>query len=157
MTKAESSGKPGVLASRPYCLLDREVDADPVEERRLPDPLGGVEQELADLALEQGHVELGGAVHNGGDVVLVVPPGQQLPLRAEEGLLHGDVAVALNEGALDLGDVDGGVNGLPHTSTTNHHLVAEERVLPSQDVHLQDGTSGSDRVVGAFLDAITPM
>ena len=68
MTKAESSSKPGVLTSRPYRLLDREVDADPVEERRLPDPLGGVEQELADLALEQGHVKLGGAVQDGGDV-----------------------------------------------------------------------------------------
>ena len=48
----------GVPTSRSDGLLDRKVDAHPVEEWRLADPLGGVEKLLPDLALQQGHIEL---------------------------------------------------------------------------------------------------
>ena len=60
---------------------------------------------LADLALQQGHVELGGAIRDGGYVVFAVSSCEQLSFWAEQGVLHGNPAVSLSEGCLNVGDV----------------------------------------------------
>ena len=62
---------------------------------------------LADLALQQGHVELGGTIRDGGYVVFAVSSCLHLPLPAEGGVLNGDPARALDEGGgLNVGDVN---------------------------------------------------
>ena len=69
----------------------------------------------------------------------------------EGDVLHGDPAIALDEGCLNVGDVNGGVDGLPDV---HHQLGAEESVLSSEDINLDKGVGSSYSVVPPTLASL---
>merc|ERR1719419_732873 len=70
--KLEFSPESLILPGCSHSFLDREVDGNPVEERRLPNPLGGVKEMFLPWTLQKTHVEPWRTVTNGGNVVLGV-------------------------------------------------------------------------------------
>ena len=83
--------------------LNCKVDWHPIEQRRLAQSLRRVEDALPSFALEQVDVEHLGAVLDGWQEVLVSSASHQFPLLAVDCVLHGDQAIALDPGSLDVG------------------------------------------------------